>query len=88
MTSLTVDVATDDRVVPVELRSPRHNGESRSNMKGKRNARVFVFPSSDSENDNISKTQDESDRYLAFHEDFGAWFFYEGMPLLTLYPSL
>ena len=49
-----------DTVVPVEMRSPRHDGESRSSMKGKRNARVFVFPQSDeSETDNIVPPKDK-----------------------------
>ena len=64
VTSLMVNVATDDRVVPVELRSPRHNGEGRPDMRGKRNARVFVFPSSDSENDNLNKTPDVAGGYV------------------------
>ena len=54
-----VDVATDDSVVPVELRSPRQEGDTRSRLKEKRNARVFVFPSSDSESDNLKKSIDK-----------------------------
>ena len=59
LTPLVVDVTTEHRVVPVELRSPRHDGETRSNMKGKRNARVFVFPSDENESD-LKQHEDDS----------------------------
>nr|CAB3222844.1 rho GTPase-activating protein 21 [Phallusia mammillata] len=53
---LILDVTTDNAVVPVELRSPRGEGGAfpRANMRAKRNARVFMLPSSDdSEADNM-----------------------------------
>ena len=54
-----IDVATENAVIPVELRSPRgsiptEGPAGRVIMREKRNARVFVFPSSDeSEAENI-----------------------------------
>ena len=56
---VVMDVATDNAIVPVELRSPRGSGPrdgvgGRVNSREKRIARVFVFPSSDeSETENV-----------------------------------
>lgn len=72
LTPLVVDATTRDPIVPVELRSPRHDGESRSNVNGKRNARVFVFPHSDeSESDNKAAPQNP----VKYVHLFVGWFF-------------